>query len=263
MEEVLETIFKTRYRVPNLYKIFSWHPTYLESIKLMNTLMWQESPLSMPVRHYLAIIASSRHSCRNIAANHILQFIKVGGDITWLEGVHRTPEKIQALIQLNALLAHQPWMIREQHIKELITGKNSWRISELVNAMVLLCMFHSLCGLSYGLGVIAEPDIMHLVFTSSSEGGLARDKLNNNTSPIISRGMIMSPPQSPLLSPHKYVDDMELKGSSSGSSLVFPDTPKASFSSLADLEAARLATTSHTAFVRCVRAQCYLTFIIQ
>ena len=96
----------------------------------------------------------------------------------------------------------------------------------LVNAMVLLCMFHFLCGLSYGLGVIAEPDIMHLVFTSSSEGGLARDKLNNNTSPIISRGMIMSPPQSPLLSPHKYVDDMELKGSSSGSSLVFPDTPK-------------------------------------
>ena len=142
-------------------------------------------------------------------------------------------------------------MIREQHIKELITGKNSWRISELVNAMVLLCMFHSLCGLSYGLGVIAEPDIMHLVFTSSSEGGLARDNLKNNTSPTISRGMILSPPQSPVLSPHKYVDEMELKGSPSRSSLVFPDTPKASFSSLADLEAARLATTSHTAsFVR-------------
>ena len=254
VEEVFETLFKTRYRVPNLYKIFSWHPAYLESMtKLMNTLMWKESPLSMQVRHYLAIIASSRHSCRNIAANHMLQFIKVGGNVNWLEGIHRTPEKIQALIQLNALLAHQPWMIREQHIKELITGKNAWGISELVNALVLLCMFHSLCGLSYGLGVIAEPDIMHLVFTSSSEGGLARDKLN--TSPIISRGMIISPPQSPLLSPHKYVDNVEIKESSSGSSLVFPDTPQASFSSLANLEAARLATTSHTAFAPNVESE--------
>jgi hypothetical protein len=101
VEEVLETIFKTRYRVPNLYKIFSWHPTYLESMtKLMNTLMWQESPLSMPVRHYLAIIASSRHSCRNIAANHILQFIKVGGNMTWLEGVHRTSCLITFIVHL-------------------------------------------------------------------------------------------------------------------------------------------------------------------
>jgi hypothetical protein len=247
VQDVFENLFNLRFRVPNLYKIFSWHPTYLESMsKLMNNLMWSEGPLLMPVRHYLAIIASSRYSCRNIAANHMLQFLKVGGDERWLEGVHRTSEKIQALIQLNALLAHQPWMIREKHIKELITGKNAWGISELVNAIVILSMFHSLCALSYGLGVIAEPDIMHLVFTCSSEGGLARDQVST-TSPIISRGMILSPPQSPLLSPQRYVDDTELKknnNNSTGSSLVFPDTPKGtSFKSLADLEAARLANS--------------------
>ena len=40
VEDVFQELFKYRFRVPNLYKIFSWHPSYLESMsKLMNTFL--------------------------------------------------------------------------------------------------------------------------------------------------------------------------------------------------------------------------------
>lgn len=44
------------------------------------------------------------------------RFLEEGGDPIWLENVQKAPKKIQDLLHLNRLLAHQPWLLTEQHI---------------------------------------------------------------------------------------------------------------------------------------------------
>jgi len=38
------------------------------------------------------------------------------GDPSWLQGVRFAPAKLQALVELNATLAHAPWLLRKEHI---------------------------------------------------------------------------------------------------------------------------------------------------
>jgi hypothetical protein len=39
-----------------------------------------------------------------------------GGDPDWIEGIHKIPKKIYNLLELNQLLAHQPWLVTKEHI---------------------------------------------------------------------------------------------------------------------------------------------------
>lgn len=44
------------------------------------------------------------------------EFLANGGDPSWLKGVKYTPKKMQSLLELNAILAHQPWLANKDNI---------------------------------------------------------------------------------------------------------------------------------------------------
>lgn len=45
------------------------------------------------------------------------EFLQTGGDPEWLLGLHRAPEKLRKLNEINKLLAHRPWLITKEHIQ--------------------------------------------------------------------------------------------------------------------------------------------------
>lgn len=142
-----------------------WHPTFLQCyVNTMHVIMREDGPLPIPWRHYLAIMAASRYRCEYLICLEKFYFLSNGGDRDWLKGTSSTPPKLQALLQLNALLAHQPWLITPEHIAALVSrkGPNSWSVSELVHAFVILSSFHSMCGFVYGMGLAPEADLTDL-----------------------------------------------------------------------------------------------------
>jgi len=44
-------------------------------------------------------------------------FLHVGGDPKWLNGLENAPQKLQNLGELNKMLAHRPWLITKEHIE--------------------------------------------------------------------------------------------------------------------------------------------------
>ena len=45
------------------------------------------------------------------------EFLKNGGNVTWLQGVQHLPPKMFSLLLINKLLAHQPWFVMPEHMK--------------------------------------------------------------------------------------------------------------------------------------------------
>lgn len=105
----------------------------------------------------------------------------MGGDREWLRlglaAGSPVPPKLAALAELNALLAHRPWLVNEGHVKGLVRGSAacatctptaaagapapgaaapppwSWSLNEVVHAIVILATFHALTSLVLGCGV--------------------------------------------------------------------------------------------------------------
>lgn len=48
---------------------------------------------------------------------HVNDFLHVGGDPKWLNGLENAPQKLQNLGELNKVLAHRPWLITKEHIE--------------------------------------------------------------------------------------------------------------------------------------------------
>lgn len=44
-------------------------------------------------------------------------FLQVGGDPKWLNGLDEAPRKLQPLGELNKILAHRPWLLTKEHIE--------------------------------------------------------------------------------------------------------------------------------------------------
>lgn len=74
-------------------------------------------------------------------------FILLGGDEEWLVfGLAAVPEKIRKLEILNNIMAHQPWKLKIQDIKDIcgLQGASAWNIEDLVQSVIVLSTFHRL-----------------------------------------------------------------------------------------------------------------------
>lgn len=104
-------------------------------------------------------MAASRFNCSYLTALQESEFLINNGEPDWLLGVAHTPKKIQNLITITALMAHQPWLLTKDHIEPLVKGHDAWSISELVHAMLLVSTYVSLAGFLFGCGVTPEMDL--------------------------------------------------------------------------------------------------------
>lgn len=132
-------------------------------------MMKANGPLPLAWRNYIAVMAASRHRCEYIVRRQQVEFLYNGGDSKWLQGLEFAPQKLQNLAQFNALLAHQPWALRESHVEHLAQGSDPWSIGELVHAVTLMCHFHSMCGIIHGCGLTLDDEYAPLSDVAKEE----------------------------------------------------------------------------------------------
>ncbi|NWQ86393.1 SESN2 protein, partial [Burhinus bistriatus] len=158
--QLLIEAFVSAGRVDNITTVMGLHPQYLSSFwKTQYLLLRMDGPLPYHKRHYIAIMAAARHQCSYLVGLHMGEFLQVGGNPVWLQGLHCAPQKLRNLNEINKLLAHRPWLITKEHIEALRkTGENSWSLAELVQALVLLTHYHSLASFVFGCGINPEEE---------------------------------------------------------------------------------------------------------
>ncbi|CAH1228737.1 SESN1 [Branchiostoma lanceolatum] len=146
-------------RLENITSVMGFHPQYLESfLRLQHYLLRLDGPLPQDYRHYIGVMAAARHQCSYLVDLQESEFLMQDGDPDWLKGLDYIPQKLKNLCELNKILAHRPWLITKQHIEQLLRGNDSWSLSELVHAIVLLAHFHSLASFVFGTGINLEID---------------------------------------------------------------------------------------------------------
>ncbi|XP_049674089.1 sestrin-1 isoform X2 [Accipiter gentilis] len=160
MHTLFADTFATLGRLDNVTLVMVFHPQYLESfLKTQHYLLQMDGPLPLHYRHYIGIMAAARHQCSYLVNLHVNDFLHVGGDPKWLNGLENAPQKLQNLGELNKMLAHRPWLITKEHIEQLLkTEENSWSLAELIHAVVLLTHYHSLASFTFGCGISPEID---------------------------------------------------------------------------------------------------------
>lgn len=130
---LLNEIFGINFgRIPHLENILLWFPDYL--LKFHQTyqmLMFGEGPLPTNWRFFLAIMAASCYNCDYLLNRLMINFIKTGGNIKWLEnGLKDCPKKLQKIANLNLIIAHSPWKIRNSTFSSvyliLLTNKKNY-----------------------------------------------------------------------------------------------------------------------------------------
>lgn len=110
-------------------------------------------------RHYLALMAASRHRCLSLMDEHRRRFITRGGEEIWLLGIDWSQMKYRKVDYLNRMLAHRPWMI---HWKNLAVnfargppdgGKIFFSVCDLHHAVGIMSMTHAMCSVVCCLGL--------------------------------------------------------------------------------------------------------------
>ncbi|KAM3720899.1 Sestrin-3 [Dirofilaria immitis] len=132
------------------------HPTYRAVFyQTIEQLFYGSGPMAICERHYIALMAASRHRCQFLINLHMQEFKRTGGKHEWLKGLSYASEKIQNLDILNAVLAHEPWSANVDHLITLTKccSPTNWCLSELVQASVILAHTHVLCSFVLGNGI--------------------------------------------------------------------------------------------------------------
>ncbi|TRZ02012.1 hypothetical protein DNTS_024175 [Danionella cerebrum] len=170
-----------RGRLDTVSQQMASHPQYLESfLRTQHYILYMDGPLPLPYRHYIAVMAAARHHCRYLVSLHSAQFLRVGGDPLWLQGLEAAPPRLQHLDHINQVLAHQPWLTARSHIQALLkTGEQCWSLAELVQAVVLLAHVHSLCSFVFGSDSDCTPSPR--VHHGTPPGYCLCDAANGNT----------------------------------------------------------------------------------
>ncbi|KDO30595.1 hypothetical protein SPRG_04495 [Saprolegnia parasitica CBS 223.65] len=176
-DEDLQAIFTRCFlqggRVSHLTRMLAWHKPYLQLFRSsITSIMLNDGPLPLEWRNYIALMAAAEYRCHYVSMIHQHYFLVNGGDPSWLDGLDFVPAKLARLHSLNALLAHQPWLITSDDIADLLASDSdgsSWSISELVHAIIVMCMYHSMCSITLGLGVVDEEDLAVLSSTSNPD----------------------------------------------------------------------------------------------
>ncbi|XP_030621997.1 sestrin-3 [Chanos chanos] len=172
----------SRGRLDTVSQQMATHPQYLESfLHSQHYILYMDGPLPLEYRHYIAIMAAARHRCSYLVSLHVAQFLRVGGDPLWLQGLEAAPPRLRHLDHINKVLAHQPWLTARSHIQALLkTGEQCWSLAELVQAVVLLAHCHSLCSFVFGSGTDADATASTRASHGTPPGYCLCDAANGN-----------------------------------------------------------------------------------
>lgn len=165
-DEELRVIFQQAFlrtgRVTHLTQILAWHRSYLALFdRSLAATMTRDGTLPLQWRSYIAVMGASELRCHYLADLEQYNFIVNNGDGEWIKGLDFLPPKLFRLHELSSLLAHRPWLLTADHIAELLRSDqdDSWSVSELVHAIIVLCQAHSMASIALGVGCAEEVDL--------------------------------------------------------------------------------------------------------
>lgn len=153
----------------HLARALGHHPSYLACLRESAAALHEDdgSPLPRATRAHIALVAAARHGSMYQLGGALDALAAAGGDVSWLRGGGTIPAaaagKLGRLAEVNALLAHRPWLLTTAHMRELVEGGASddggggWTVTELVHAIVIMSHEHALSSLALALGVLREP----------------------------------------------------------------------------------------------------------
>ncbi|KAK5969517.1 Sestrin [Trichostrongylus colubriformis] len=172
--------------LPELWSPLLWftkqHHSY-DSLftETIGTLFYGVGNLKDSVRHFIAIMAATRHRCSYLISLHEREFERTGGDPRWLKGLKYVDDpKILNLDSINVVLAHQPWLVDGDYISGLVQGdsqRTHWSLHDLAQAVVILSHTHALCSFVHAAGVV-HPNIPFGPHRSESFDWALRNKEN-------------------------------------------------------------------------------------
>jgi sestrin 1/3 len=165
-DEELSALFQDEYlrtgRVNHYVQLLAWHKSYLRLYqKSVVAIMVHDGALPLDWRSYIALMASSELRCHYLADLQQYYFVVNGGEYSWTMGIDFIPPKLFLLHEISSLLAHRPWLVTPRHIADLLSPEqeDSWSVSELVHAIVVLCQYHSMACVALGMGCADEEDL--------------------------------------------------------------------------------------------------------
>jgi hypothetical protein len=150
-------------RLSYLDRVMSFRPDYATVFHTCQVVIMRDpGPLPVVWRHYVALIAAARHRSAYLCELETEQFLLSGGDKGWLDGIAACPTKLQSYAALDAIVAHQPWLLTAAHVAPLLRGNDAWTIGEIVHAMVISATFRALAGIVAGCGINNEVDFVNV-----------------------------------------------------------------------------------------------------
>lgn len=165
-DEELQALFRKAFllsgRVSHFVQLLAWHKSYLSLFEdSVSSIMVRDGPLPLHWRSYIGAMASSELRCHYLADTQQYHFLVNGGEPEWIKGIDYVSPKLFRLHEISSLLAHRPWLITADHIADLLSSdqEDSWSVSELVHAVIVLCKYHSMCSIALGLGCVEEEDL--------------------------------------------------------------------------------------------------------
>lgn len=172
--------------IPNYIKVMNLHPKYLISfVSMEKCLFYDDGPLPLNLRYYIALMAASAHSCDVLVKFYETNFLKHGGNSKWISGIETSSPKIKLLTNFIKKSSHQPWTINYDCISGLLKS-NVWSLSEFVQAIVIIS--HVIClssfthgvGIDYHIGSLAEKRSSTISTDSNTMLDMNDDLINNS-----------------------------------------------------------------------------------
>lgn len=159
-------------RVGNFNKILFHFPRFAEVSREATGLFVSDDssngPLPQHWRVYLGILAAAEKKCQYYLSLLSEKFLTIRGEKEWLKGIQYAPRKLQRIAGLNMLLAHRPWTITPDAIKELVRGddeveldpEQKWTMAEVVQAIIIMSFYHGKSAMALAWGVLPEADLL-------------------------------------------------------------------------------------------------------
>lgn len=136
-------------RVLELYP--EYYKLYQES---RHCLMEGDGSLPLLSRHFIAFLAIRESGCDVLLSQTMRSFLGAGGEKSWITDLNTAPVKLHRLREMTEILWKYPWKLTNHNIKSLTVGKDSWTLSEIVEAVVIISHHQALA--SFGLGTGQE-----------------------------------------------------------------------------------------------------------
>jgi len=159
------------HRIDNLSLILASHPTYFDFWrKFHGALIFNETEndgLSRIEKIYIAIMAASASKSTYLYYLLVNEF-KSDPDFharpekfsVWIDvGYDKIPQKMRDLCELNEKMVTCPWLINPDQITKLThRAKDQWRLSELIQAVLIMAWIHANAVFCFGIGINPEID---------------------------------------------------------------------------------------------------------